>query len=152
MVSVHLEKRPIPVPLIYQPVYKIVVLLGVLKYNTSRPHSAPFITLHLLFWSLRSDENHRVLHEIKDGTRRSILPWSFEPGLDKTATLAIVNGFCEKEIKSKALKIKLTDKGEALLARINEMSVFQNDLQKLREIGIVPLNKIHSVNQVWALR
>jgi hypothetical protein len=151
MIEVSLEIKPIPVPMIYQPIYKLIMLLAVLKYGSSKPHKSTFLRLHLYLWALRSDENYNVILQLKRKERETILPWSFEPGLESVVTLSIVNKYCVKEILNKELNIKLTPLGDDLLKRIESFDFVKDDLQKIKNIGIIPQNKIESANKKWKL-
>jgi predicted transcriptional regulator len=151
MIDVKLDIKPIPVPLLYQPVYKLVMLLAILKYGTSKPHNATFLKLHLYFWSLRSEENYSVLLQLKKKQRNSILPWSFEPALDKVVTIAIVNNYCTNEIKSTELQVKITSRGESFLQKIEDLELFCEDILRIKTIGNIPQTSIKSASSNWKL-
>ena len=151
MIKVELDIKPIPVPLLYQPVYKLVLLLAVLRYGTSKPHNSTFLKLHLYLWGLRSEENYNVLMQLKKTERNSILPWSFEPALDKVVTIAIINNYCTKEIKSNELQIKITAEGESFLKKIEGLELFSEDISKIKAIGIIPLSSIKTASGNWKL-
>lgn len=151
MIEVELNIKPIPVPIIYQPIYKLIMLLAVLKYGTSKPHNATFLKLHVYLWGLRSEENYNVLKQLQKKERNSILPWSFEPALDKVVTIAIINNYCTKEIKSAELQIMITTEGESLLKKIEDLELFNEDISKIKAIGIIPQSSIKTANSNWKL-
>jgi len=151
MIEVKLDIKPIPVPIIYQPIYKLIMLLAVLKYGTSKPHNATFLKLHLYLWGLRSEENYNVLKQLQKKERNSILPWSFEPALDKVVTIAIINNYCTKEIRTAELQIKITNEGESLLQKIEDLELFNGDISKIKAIGIIPQTYIKTANSNWKL-
>ena len=151
MIQVKLDIKPIPVPVLYQPIYKLIMLLAVLKYGTRKPYNATFLKLHLYLWALRSEENYNTLVQLQKKERNSILPWSFEPALDKVVTIAIINNYCTKEIKSTELQIKITTEGESLLQKIEDLELFNEDLSKIKAIGIIPLSSIKMANSNWKL-
>jgi hypothetical protein len=151
MIEVKLDIKPIPVPIIYQPIYKLIMLLAVLKYGTSKSHNATFLKLHLYLWGLRSEENYNVLKQLQKKERNSILPWSFEPALDKVVTIAIINNYCTKEIKSTELQIKITSEGESLLQKIEGLELFNEDISKIKAIGIIPQSSIKTASSNWKL-
>ena len=151
MIEVKLDIKPIPVPIIYQPIYKLIMLLAVLKYGTSKPHNATFLKLHLYLWGLRSEENYNVLKQLQKKERNSILPWSFEPALDKVVTIAIINNYCTKEIRTAELQIKITNEGESLLQKIEDLELFNEDISKIKAIGIIPQSSIKTASSNWKL-
>jgi hypothetical protein len=152
MIKMTLEGKGIPVPLIFQPVYKLVILLAVLKYGTRRPHVAPLSTVHVYMWALRTEENFKILMDLSSGARDSIVPWSFEPGLKQIMNIAVVNGFCERIIRPYSFEIKLTAIGDEILQQVVSLGVFEKDLIKLRTIGIVTKSKLENANKNWSIR
>lgn len=151
MIEVKLQGKPIPVPLIYQPVYKLVILLAVLRYCTSKPYKAPLLSLHIFMWGVRSEENYKVVNSIAKKSRDTIAPWTFEPGLDKTIILGVVNKYCTREIVSNNLEIQLTKEGEEFLRQVEEIGVFEDDINKLKSIGIIPKSIIAKASTNWSL-
>ncbi|MGE6354868.1 hypothetical protein ACQKCJ_13465 [Flavobacterium sp. NPDC079362] len=150
-INTELDTKPIPVPIIYQPIYKLILLLAILKYGTAKPYNSIFLKIHLYMWGLRSVENLEVLKDLKKGIRNSISPWTFEPGLEKTITLAIINDLCTREVKSNELKIQLTPLGESFILKIEKSKHFIEDFQKIKSIGIIPQNVIQSANHNWKI-
>jgi predicted transcriptional regulator len=151
MIKVKLDIKPIPVPLLYQPIYKLIMLLAVLKYGTSKPHTSTFLKLHLYLWGLRSEENYTVLKQLQKKERNTVLPWSFEPALDKVVTIAIINNYCKQEIKSTELQIQITPEGKTLLQKIEELELFSEDISKIKEIGIIPQTSIKAASSNWKI-
>lgn len=151
MIDVKLDIKAIPVPLRYQPIYKIVMLLAVLRFGCSRPYAATFLKLHLYMWALRSTENQKILFAIKTKTRDSIVPWVFEPALDQVITLAVINGFCSRDIRGNELQIELKEKGQEFLTKLESLGLFAEDIARVKDIGIVPQSTIASVNKKWEL-
>jgi hypothetical protein len=151
MIEVKLDLKPIPVPLIYQPIYKIIMLLSILRYGTSKPHNSTFLKLHIYMWALRSNENYEMLLSIKTRERKSIVPWIFEPSLDRIVTLAVINSFCQREILSSELQIKITDLGVNLLEKVENLNLFPEDIAKIKAIGNIPQSTIASANSNWEI-
>ncbi|MDO6388687.1 hypothetical protein Q4E40_01025 [Pontibacter sp. BT731] len=147
MIEIKLDTKPIPVPLIY----KLVLLLAVLRYGTRKPFKAPLLSLHVFLWGIRSEENFDVLRSIARAGRDTIVPWSFEPSLDKTIILALVNEYCVREIVSNSLEIKLTGKGNQFLSKIEKLKVFEDDITKIKQIGIIPKVIIEKASKAWVL-
>lgn len=151
MIEVKLDIKPIPVPILYQPVYKMIMLLAVLKYGAGKSQNSTFLKLHLYLWGLRSEVNYNVLKQLQKKERNTILPWSFEPALDKVVTIAIINNFCTKEIKSKELQIKLTAEGHSLLQRIEDLELFTEDISRIKAIGVISQSTIKTASNNWKL-
>lgn len=151
MIDVKLDIKAIPIPLRYQPIYKIVMLLSVLRFGCSKPYAATFLKLHLFMWSLRSTENQQILAAIKNKDRDSVVPWVFEPALDQAITLAVINGFCNRIIRGADLQIELTEKGQEFLTKLDALGLFSEDIARVKEIGVVPQNVIAAVNKKWEL-
>lgn len=151
MIDVKLDIKAIPVPLVYQPIYKIIMLLAILKFGTSRPYNATFLKLHLYMWALRSDENYNILLSIKKRERDSIVPWIFEPSLDRIVTLAVINGLCKREVLSSELQIQITEDGIQLLTKIQGLNLFTDDIAKIKDVGIVPQSQIVRANSKWEI-
>ncbi|MBB2144632.1 hypothetical protein GM921_03995 [Pedobacter sp. LMG 31464] len=151
MIEVKLDIKAIPVPLRYQPIYKIIILLAILRYGTSRPYNSTFLKLHLYMWALRSEENYEILLSVKQKKRDTIVPWIFEPSLDKIVTLAVINGLCKREILSNELQIQIVDSGLELLTKIEQMNLFNEDIGKIKQIGIIPQTSISKANSNWEI-
>ncbi|PWS28701.1 hypothetical protein DHW03_02315 [Pedobacter yonginense] len=151
MIDVKLDIKAIPVPLRYQPIYKIVMLLAVLRFGCSKPYAATFLKLHLFMWALRSIENQKILTDIKNKTRHSIVPWVFEPALDQVITLSVINGFCSRTVRGADLQIEIKEKGQDFLTKLEALGLFADDISRVKEIGIVPQNVIAAVNKKWEL-
>ncbi|RZK26832.1 MAG: hypothetical protein EOO43_01600 [Flavobacterium sp.] len=151
MIEVSLNNKPIPVPIKFQPIYKVILLLAILKYGTIKPYNATFLKLHLYMWGLRDDSNLQILLDIKNKRRNSITPWIFELALEKTVTLGIINKLCKREIKSGELQICLEQKGLDLLEKIQELKIFETDINKIKSVGIIPQARILTVNKTWEI-
>jgi hypothetical protein len=152
MIEVKLEAKPIPVPLTYQPIYKIVLLLAVLQYACSKPYRATFLKLHLYMWGMRSNKNAYILRSIAKKRRSTIAPWNYEPGLERVITLSIVSGYCNRCIASQELQIELTDAGKDLLKKIEEAGYFSEDISRIKSIGKIPQGKLVAANENWTIK
>lgn len=151
MIEVKLDIKPIPVPLIYQPIYKIIMLLCILRYGTPKPHNSTFLKLHLYMWALRNNENYNLLLAIKKKERDSVVPWIFEPSLDRIVTLAVINGLCKREILSTELQIQITEIGLKLLEKVEKLDLFTDDITKIKTIGNIPQASILRANSKWEI-
>lgn len=152
MIKVELELKPIPIPLIYQPIHKLVMLLAILKYGGMRGQQFHVLALHVYMWALRSKKNQTVLKDLQTDKRRSLVPWSFEPGLDVVISLAIINNYCIKELVSNEFRVKLTESGNFLLNEVEQKNIFILDINKIKDIGKISKAKLDQANKNWELK
>lgn len=145
MIQVEIEPKPKHVPLHYQPIYKVSQILLILNYNTGSTKSASISFLHTIAWAMRDKENEKILSELKGGYRRTLVPWCYEPALDKAVIIALVNGYC---IRQAGGKIKLAEKGRILLRVIEKHSLFASKINLLKRLGEIPSDLIDS-KQSW---
>ena len=150
-IQVSLKNKPIPLPTIYSAEYKLIILLFILKYCARSNGGCNFLKLHLYMWSLRSDENYNVLLDLKNKVRANFLPWSFEPGLDKTVALGLINDLCLKKIKAGELQLYITDKGANLIEEIERSGFLKEDVDKIKRIGYIPQSLLNRANSNWIL-
>lgn len=151
MIKAKLNIKPIPVPSINQPIYKLILLLAVLKYGTRKSQNCTFLKLHLYLWALRTNDNYESLIALKKKEIKTILPWSYEPGLNKLITLGLVNNYCSRVIKSSELQIILTVDGDTFISKIERRNLFSEDIDKIKKIGIIPQTKLKSASTNWKL-
>ncbi|RZJ98696.1 MAG: hypothetical protein EOO46_24630 [Flavobacterium sp.] len=151
MINVTFNNNAIPVPIKFQPVYKVIILLALLRYGTAKPHNATFLKLHLYMWALRDEKNLDILYKIKNKQRQNLTPWSFEVSMEKTVTLAVINQLCERSLKSGELQVSITTKGLELLQKIETMGLFADDLSKIKTIGNIPQSTILAANKNWEI-
>ena len=151
MIDIKLDLKGIPVPIRYQPIYKIVMLLAVLKYGCQKPNNCNLLKLHLYMWALANEENLKILLEIKGKIRTSVVPWVFQPAMSKVITLAVINGLCKRDIKSTDLQVQLMPEGAEVLRKIEALDIFTAEINKIKAVGIIPASTITSVNKNWKL-
>jgi hypothetical protein len=151
MIDIKFTNKPISEPIRYNAYYKLVLLLAIIEY-CSIGRKASLHLIHLVFWSLRSDENYDVLLNFSNQVRSTLTPWSFEPGVEKILILAFVNKYCEKAIVGgDSLEIKITNEGIEIIKKIKSLDLFKEDLGKIKKLGKIPKNRINNANQNWAL-
>jgi hypothetical protein len=151
MIDIIFTNKPISEPIRYNAYYKLVLLLAIIEF-CSVGKKASLHLIHLVFWSLRSDENYAVLLDFAHQSRNTLTPWSFEPGVEKILILAFVNKYCEKAIVGgDSLEIKITEQGIEIIKKIKSLDLFEEDLCKIKKIGKIPKNRINNANKNWAL-
>lgn len=150
MIEIKLNYKPIATPIKYNAYFKLVLLLAIVNY-CGRSRKASVLIIHLLFWALRNEKNYCVIKAFARQERRTLVPWSFENGVEKVLTLAFVEGFCKKTIVSSRLDIIITDLGKSKLAEIEELGGFTADIDKIKAIGPLMLSKVETANKNWEL-
>lgn len=150
MIDIKLDQKPISVSIRYNGYYKIVLLLAIIKHcGYAKKGSLELI--HIVFWSLRNDTNYQVLLDVSNQVRKNLIPWTFEHGIDEVLALGLINGYIERAIVGQTLEIKITDKGNNIINSINQFELFQDELQKIKNLGIIPKSRLTSANQNWKL-
>jgi hypothetical protein len=96
---------------------------------------------------MRDEENMKILMDYKNEIRNTLVPWCFEPSLDKALIIALVNNYCIKQVGG---KIKLTIKGKKMIEIINKNNLFSKQIQLLEKIG--DISKIINEKQNWKTR
>jgi hypothetical protein len=150
MIDIKLDQKPISVSIRYNGYYKIVILLGIIKH-CGYAKKASLELIHIVFWSLRNDNNYQVLLDISNQLRKNLIPWTFEHGIDEVLALGLINGYIERVMVGQTLEIKITEKGNNIINSINQFELFQDELQKIKNLGIIPKSRLTSANQNWKL-
>lgn len=104
-----------------------------------------------MFWALRNETHHQVLYDLKMKARTSLIPWSFEFGLEKVLALGYIEEYLDKKIVSNQLEIILTKAGIEILNAINEAELFQDEINKIKLIGWIPKTQLERANNNWKL-
>jgi hypothetical protein len=147
MIEIISNPKSVYVPVHLQPVYRVSQILLILNYNTGSSKSATISLLQTIAWAMRDEENFKILMDYKEEKRHSLVPWCFEPALDKALILALVNEYCERLVGG---KIKLTKKGKKLIELIIKDNLFKTQITSLKKIGDV--SKKLTENQIWQVR
>lgn len=150
MINVILDEKKTSVSIKYNAYYKLVILLTIINY-CGRSNKASLHLIHLVFWSLRNDTNYQVLYDLKKGNRNSLIPWSFEFGIEKVLALGYIEEYIQKKIVSETLEIKITQKGIGVLKSITDYELFQEEIDKIKSIGKISKTTISSANNNWKL-
>ncbi|AZA60182.1 hypothetical protein [Chryseobacterium indoltheticum] len=150
MISIKIDQKPTSVSIRYNGYYKIVLLLAIIKY-CGYAKKANLELLHLVFWSLRSDDNYQILFDVAKQQRNTLVPWTFEHGIDEVLSLGFINSFLDKVIVSQTLEIKITAKGEEIVNSINQFELFTDEIEKIKALGIIPKARLHRANNNWTL-
>lgn len=150
MISIKIDQKPTSVSIRYNGYYKIVLLLAIIKY-CGYGKKVSLELIHLVFWSLRSDDNYQILFDVAKQQRSTLIPWTFEHGIDEVLSLGFINAFLDKVIVSQTLEIKITAKGEEIINSINEFELFTDEIDKIKALGVIPKARLHRANKNWTL-
>ena len=145
--KIKFEPKPIPISAEYRPMYKIALIIMVLKLN-SRNQTASLLKLHLFSWILKSDENQtKIKNLIKTNFKNGINVWSIEPHLNRALIIAEE----EKIIKLENGKYSLIEKGELLYDKIDkDDTIFENEKSILSFIRQkISEQKIERIAKNW---
>lgn len=150
MISIILDEKKTSVSIRYNAYYKLVILLTIINKCGTR-NVVNLQLIHLLFWALRDDRNFQVLYDLKKGNRNTLIPWSFEFGLEKVLALGYIEKYIDKKIVTNQLEIVLTAEGLEILNSINENELFADEIEKIKSIGKIPKTRLERANNNWKL-
>lgn len=130
--KVTFSSRPKPLFPGYRPLYKISLILIILKVN-SNGGKASLLKLHLFSWALKSLENLETLKElVTSNFQKRILYFGIEPSLNRALNLAVGEGLVSME----GDKYAITSKGDAFVKRvISDPELFTSEKPVLNLIG-----------------
>jgi hypothetical protein len=144
-------KRPIPLPAEYRPMYKIAIIVLVLKL-CCRGESSNLLKLHLFSWALTSEKNMKELRDyVTSNFKTDFSIWGIEPALNRALQLAVAENICEI-VNGK--NYKLTEKGTRFYEMIKaDNELFEKEKSFLAFMGKSHItdNRITSMTQKWNL-
>jgi hypothetical protein len=151
MINIILDEKKTSVSIRYNAYYKLVILLAIINFCGSKNKSSLQL-IHLFFWSLRDEDNYKVLLDLKKGNRTTLIPWSFEYGIEKVLALGYIEEYIKRVILSdNTLEIEITQKGIDVLNSIIENNLFEEEIQKIKRIGKIPKTRLDKANNNWKL-
>ncbi|NVN96018.1 MAG: hypothetical protein HXX18_12120 [Bacteroidetes bacterium] len=144
-------QRPIPIPADYRPMYKIALLVMILRL-CCRAETSNLLKLHLFSWALSSDTNLLKLREyVTSNFQSDFSVWGIEPALNRALQLAIAEKICEV-VNGK--NYKLTEKGFKFYEMINaENELFVKEKAFLNFIGKSKItdSRINAMSNQWTI-
>lgn len=144
-------KRPIPLPPEYRPMYKIALIVIILKY-CCRGGSSNLLKLHLFSWALASEKNMRELRDyVTSNFKTDFSVWGIEPALNRALQLAVAENICDV-VSGK--NYKLTERGNKFFKMIEaDKELFEIEKTFLTFIGKnnITDNRITAMTQKWNL-
>lgn len=144
-------QRPIPIPADYRPMYKIALVVLILRI-CCRAETSTLLKLHLFSWALASDKNlFRLREYVTSNFQSDFSVWGIEPALNRALQLAIAENICEV-VNGK--KYKLTEKGFKFYEMISEDSeLFEKEKSFLNFIGKSKITdkRIDAMSNQWTI-
>lgn len=150
MINIELKEQKTSISVRYNGYYKLVILLAIIKY-CGYAQKASLELIHIVFWSLRNESNYQVLSDLANRHRNTLTPWAFEHGIEEILALGLINGFIKRVIVSKTLEIKITEKGNEIINKVDQFELFQYELEKIKSLGIIPKTRLNNANKNWKL-
>lgn len=147
--KISIKDRPMPVPLFYQPIFKEIMILAILKFGTNRNNKATINKIHLYSWALRDDRHYKVLNDIKNKKRTTLVPWAYEPAIEKILILAIVDKYCKKDTAGDKTYFVLTEEGDIFLAYVLRNNMFGSYIQRIKSLGNISEAALIKANNNW---
>ena len=149
--KISFTQRPIPIPADYRPMYKIALLVLILRL-VCRGESSSLLKLHLFSWALTSEKNSSKLKEyVTSNFKSDFSVWGIEPALNRALQLAIAENICEV-VNGK--NYKLTEKGNKFYDMINaDTEVLEKEKGLLKLIGKNSITdvRINEMSKKWTI-
>lgn len=145
-------KRPISIPADYRPMYKIAIIVLILKY-CCRASKSSLLKLHLFSWALTSKRHALLLSEyINDGYKGDFSIWGIEPALNRALQLATAEKICEiidgkNYVLTNDIGLKFYNKIAADKELFNEEKTFLLSIGKSK----ITDSKINAMTKQWSL-
>ncbi|EOX1766990.1 hypothetical protein ACPDME_003193 [Vibrio cholerae] len=114
MNSIRFHRRPMPVIADHRPMYKISLLLLILK-ECSIGGTSSLIRLHLFNWALKDKKRMNQLMLSADNKELTFDIWGMDPTVNFAISHSIANGLMVKIPSG----YKITQKGEDFLSEYN---------------------------------
>jgi hypothetical protein len=130
--KITFTSRPVPLFPSYRPLYRISLMLLVLKLN-SVGGKASLLKMHLFSWGFKSNDNLKKLAEfVTSNFQKKLLYFGIEPSLNRALDLAIGEGL----ISSDGYRYAITAKGEDFVSQLlKDDNLFILEKQILATIG-----------------
>lgn len=145
------SKKPIPIPAEYRPMYKIALIVLILKL-CCRGMSSNLLKLHLFSWALTTEKNMTELRNfVLSNFTNDFSIWGIEPTLNRALQFALAERICELE-GGKIYKLGL--RGEEFYKAIAaDEELFSKEKEFLLFIGKNKITdkRISFMTQNWKL-
>ena len=148
--NITFSKRPISIPADYRPVYKIALIVLILKL-TCRNESSKLLKLHLMSWALKSGNNQQqLLSLIISNFNTEFAVWGIEPSLNRAMQIAVAEKICKYEKGNYVL----AEKGNLFFEKINDdKDLFHTEKSFLKQIGKnkITEKRLASLSNKWKI-
>lgn len=126
------RKRKLPINADYRPLYKISIIILILKLVCNGNKSS-LSKMHFFIWALKSKKHMDFISEIINTNKTDlIMSWGVEPALNK----ALLFGIGEGVFEFNGDKYKLTEKGNAFYIKIKKAgNIFTDEIHFLESLG-----------------
>jgi hypothetical protein len=126
-------RRPSPLPGDLRPLWRISVVLLLLKHCCRQARSS-LRRLHVLNWAIRSKENQHLFLQVVERDRETTdFIVRFEPAFNRAISFAIG----EHLISSKGDSVQITEKGSAYVAELEQQStLLQEERNFVKTLGM----------------
>jgi len=146
------SKRPIPIPADYRPMYKIALVVLILRI-CCRSNKASLLKLHLFSWALTSKRHSQLLTDfVNSNFRNDFSVWGIEPALNRALQLATAEKICEL---SDGKSYKLTDdrgiKFYDMLMDDKDLLVDEKSFLSSMGKNTITDTRIDSMTRQWSL-
>jgi hypothetical protein len=150
MINIKLNPKPTSVSIRYNGYFKLVLLIAIIRY-CGYGKKASLELIHIVFWSLRNENNFTVLLDLTSQARHNLIPWTFEHGINEVLALGYINEYIERVVVGQTLEMRITAKGIEILNSINQFDLFHDELYKIKLLGVIPKTRLTAANKNWSL-
>ncbi len=149
MIERDIRKDMTATPSVLSPIYKMIVLLLLLKhYNSKKGVTIGRIQVYL--WGMSGKENRNALSNYRENGMIGELPITPDPNLRILLADAEQRGWIEHVEDGKyKMRYLLTLQGQTFLYELRNMDINKEIEEGLQEIGNLPETKLNNVNYVW---
>lgn len=145
MTRIKFSRKPMPLTAEYRPAYKIFQVLLILYYS-SRSGKSSLIRLHLINWSLKSEERKNRLTELYKNYSGSVQVWGMDPALN----FALQYGVAQKLITQITDTYSITSLGKSLIVNAEKEQITHPDSHYLKSIGKkITENMVQEIVKKW---
>jgi len=138
------RSKNIPIPSGYRPLYKLSIILLILKF-CCRGKKSSLLRIQLFSWALKSVESKDRFWEIVTEEINGSI-WTLDP----TIIRAINFGIGERLLERVSTSVKLTQKGIKLVKDITDNDMMIKEIDFMKQVGFqVTESKITEMSKNW---
>lgn len=138
------------IPSVLNPIYKMMIVLLLLKHNTSKK-GVTIGRIQVYLWGMSGSRNRRVLSEYRKNGMLGELPITPDSQLSILLADAEQRGWIEQMEDGKSkMRYLLTLQGQALLYNLRDLDIYKEIEIGFHEIGYLPETKLNDINYVWS--